>query len=253
MSDVQFRRAGRYQNDSHPIDNSRYEMPTTGTAEVVPQFTAAAHGPPEGTQYRGRYFRDPNDRRGAGVGQAVTTAPSHALEDERKDISYPTCGDVDASTPRTVPAYGPGKENAPPSEEMSWPHHQHRQKLAPTDRQTARVPLSSRSRNDNCRANQPRRVASPLITEKHAQYSPPEIADYTKRECPITPFGLRFRYRQFCRDMGELWVDCRTQVKGKVTLIIKGPVPVDNFQEDYDLADRRSARNARKSPTSARR
>lgn len=70
-------------------------------------------------------------------------------------------------------------------------------------------------------------------------------------------------------------MDCRTQVKGKITLIIKGPVPVDNFQgrrckrlaladrlltwalmvfiEDYDLADRRSARNARKSPTSARR
>lgn len=72
--------------------------------------------------------------------------------------------------------------------------------------------------------------------------------------------------------MGELWVDCRGQIKGKITLIIRGPAPVDNVQgmlsdircrlaawllmvraEDYDLSDRKSGRNARKSPASKRR
>lgn len=95
---------------------------------------------------------------------------------------------------------------------------------------------------------------------------------YGVRERPITPFGLRFRYRQWCRDMGELWVDCRGQIKGKITLIIRGPAPVDNVQgmlseircrlaarllmacaEDYDLSDRKSGRNARKSPADKRR
>lgn len=53
---------------------------------------------------------------------------------------YPTCGN--AVTGASAPARSPGKENTPPSEEISRSYHQHCQKVATAGVQKVRMPLS---------------------------------------------------------------------------------------------------------------